>query len=173
MAGWMQTEFGRGDDSARVGAESASHFDAMIGSKSLSSLIPVLRAQICAAQGKYEEALSLYEANLKTAVREGMGRLQADLMADQAWCRVHLDQREQSRVDAAEAEAHIDSRGSLDDRAMAHGRLAQVFAMLGEADRAAVHRDLALTAFSGHKAYQEEILRLLEARAETRSARSS
>ena len=169
MTGWMQAEAGRDEGHALLGAESVANFDAMIGSKSLSALVPVLRAQICVAQGQFEEALALYEANLEAAIREGMGRLQADLIADQAWCRLNLNQVERSRADAVVAEAHIDPRGYLDDRAMAHGRLAQVFSMLGEFDRAAFHKDSALAAFAGHEAHQLEILQLLQECTETRS----
>ncbi len=169
MTGWMQREAGRDEGHALLAAESVANFDAMIGSKSLGALVPVLRAQICAAQGRFEEALAFYEANLETALREGMGRLQADLIADQAWCRVNLGQAERSLADALVAEAHINPQGYLDDRAMAHGRLTQVFARLGDIDRAARHRDSALAAFAGHEAHQLEILRLLQECAETRS----
>lgn len=169
MTGWLQTESGVDEGHALLGAESVANFDAMIGSTSLSALVPVLRAQICAAEGRFGEALAFYEASLETAVREGMGRLQADLVADQAWCRVNLGQTERSLADAMVAEAHIDPRGYLDDRAMAHGRLAQVFARLGDIDRATRHRDSALAAFAGHEAHQSEILRLLQECAETRS----
>ena len=168
VQGWMQSESARDDGYALLGAESVGNFDLMIGSTSLSALIPVLRAQIHAARGQYDKALALYEVNLNQAVRDGMGRLHADLTADQAWCRVNLGQTKESREDAIAAEALIDANGHFDDRAMAHGRLAQVFSALGDADRAAHHKGAALEAFAGHEALKAEILRLLSESTETR-----
>jgi len=133
----------------------------MIGVKGLSSLLPVLRAQIRVALGEFGDALGLLEVNLEAAVREGMGRLKADLMADIAWCRVNLGQSEAAKRDAVAAEALIDPAGQFDDRAMAHGRLAQVFAALGEVDDAARHKRLALDAFTEHEALKTDMLRLL------------
>ena len=170
VSGWMRSESACDDGHALLGAQSAASFDTMIGLTSLRGLIPVLRAQIHVARGQYGDALALYEANLNQAVRDGMRRLQADLTADQAWCRVNLGQTRQAKEDAMTAEALIDTDGQFDDRAMAHGRLAQVFAALGEADRAARHKALALEAFSGHDALRVEILRMLAESPQTRSA---
>ena len=168
VRGWTQSESARDEGHALLGAESVASFDSMIGSTSLSALIPVLRAQIYTARGQYGNALALYEINLNPAVQDGMARLHSDLMADQAWCRINLGQTKEARQDAIAAEALVDPKGQFDDRAMAHGRLAQVFAILGNAEKAAHHKDSALKAFAGHDALRSKILQLLDDSPETR-----
>jgi tetratricopeptide (TPR) repeat protein len=172
VKGWMESESVRDESHALLGAESVASFDSMIGSTSLSALIPVLRAQIYTARGQYDDALALYEINLDPAIRDGMARLHADLLADQAWCRMNLGQTKEAREDAIAAETLIDSNGQFDDRAMAHGRLAQVFAALGDAERVVHHKDSALEAFAGHDAMRAEILKLLGESPETRLGES-
>jgi tetratricopeptide (TPR) repeat protein len=167
VEGWKQSQSMLDRGHALLGAQSAANFDSMIGVASLQSLIPILRAQVYAARGQFGEALSLYETNLGAAVEEGMGRLHADLLADRAWCCANLGLLRDAQAGAVAAEALIDSNGQFDDRAMAHGRLAQVFAILREEEKAEIHRTLAAAAFAGHEALQTEILRLLEGKAET------
>ena len=172
IKGWMQSECVRDEGYALLGADSVATFDSMIGATNLGALIPVLRAEIYTARGQYDNALALYEVNLNLAVQNGMARLHADLMADQAWCRINLGQTEKAQEDAVLAEELIDSNGQFDDRAMAHGRLAQVFSVLGEEPKATYHRNLALKAFAGHDAIRKKILELLEESSETRKEQS-
>jgi len=86
---------------------------------------------------------------------------------------VNLGQLADARADAVAAESLIDPAGQFDDRAMAHGRLAQVLDALGDLEGAAVHKGLALAAFEGHEALKIEILRLLHASDETRFSPNS
>lgn len=146
---------------ALLSANSTGNFDLLIGSESLPALVPILRAQILAACGQYSEALQIFDSQLDSAVQEGMGRLQADLLADKAWCRVQVGQVEEALSDALAAEANIDPTGQFDDRALAHGRLAQVFQKTGDFVRAQCHLDLYAQAWKGHVTLQSQILYLL------------
>ena len=141
-----------------LGAESAGDFDARIGSVSLRTLVPILRAQILAARGRPKEALDLYQANLSVALTQGMMRLQADLLADRGWCRLQMGQEIEARRDALAAEASIDPIGQFDDRALAHSRLAQLFAGLGDERSSMRHLDLAGRAWAGHNVFQVRML---------------
>jgi hypothetical protein len=152
----------RDETYALLSADSVANFDWMIGSSSLGSLVPVLRAQILTARGEYAEALALYELHLVEAICEGMGRLQADMLADQAWCRLQLGQAKLAWSDALAAEACIDAHGHFDDRAIAHDRLAQVFAACGDSNKASLHTRLCAEAWSGHASFQQQILDALE-----------
>jgi hypothetical protein len=58
-------------------------------------------------------------------------------LADMAWCRVNLKQLDAARLDALEAQRHLDLDGNCDDRAPGFSRLAKVFALLGEHEAAA------------------------------------
>ncbi|MEP7100922.1 MAG: hypothetical protein ABI781_10455, partial [Burkholderiales bacterium] len=146
---------------ALLGADSTANFDSLIGSKSLRALVPILRAQILTVRKQYSEALGIFEVELQAAVRDGMGRLEADLLADQAWCRLQCGQRESALRDALLAETSINPTGHFDDRALAYGRLAQTFDALNQFDRAERTRRLAAVAWSGHVILQAEIVQIL------------
>jgi tetratricopeptide (TPR) repeat protein len=159
---FKSNEISRDGGQILLSAESVANFDLLIGSTSLQSLVPVLQAQILTAQGQYEKAASIFEKNTASALSQGMSRLEADLIADRAWCRFHLGQTESALEDALYAESSIDPTGHFDDRAMAHNRLSQVFTALGKVEQARKHEDLAASAWAGHTALQRKILELLE-----------
>jgi tetratricopeptide (TPR) repeat protein len=146
---------------ALLGVESTKNFDLLIGSTSLVALVPMLRAQVLTVRGQYTAALALFETEMTPALQSGMTRLHADLLADQAWCYVKLQQHEPALRLAKAAEANIDHNGQFDDRAIAHGRLAQTFSILGLPGEASQNRELAERAWASHMLLQVEIVRSL------------
>lgn len=152
---------------ALVSVESTLQFDSLIGTTSLDALAPVLRAQILAAKGHFQEALVTYDEFLTPAIQQGMNRLHANFLADQAWCRLNLGQSQAARSDALTAESLIDSHGQFDDRAPAHSRLAQVFAALGDSASATRHDGLAKEAWKGHEGLQQYVVELLNGMADS------
>lgn len=158
----------RTEGHALLAAEAVASFDSLIGSKSLTTLVPVLRAQILTVRKEYGEALAIFEAELIPALKEGMGRLHADLLADQAWCRVNVGQRTAALADAKHAELSIDLEGQFDDRALAYGRLVQVFYALEEPDSAQRNSELAKEAWAAHVSIQREIVDALACFSELR-----
>lgn len=147
---------------ALLSAHSTGNFDILIGSVSLGSLVPLLKAQILSASGKEGEALEIYERHLLPEMGKEMRRLQADLLADMAWCRLRMGQEERARQDAEFAALIIDPFGHFDDRALAHGRLAQVFHALGDYETNDFHRRLALDAWACHSLLQRRIFEALD-----------
>ena len=145
-----------------LGASSVGNFDNLIGAVSLGSLIPLLKAQILSVSGKEREALDIYEIYLLPVVGKEMRRHQADLLADMAWCRLKVGQEERARRDAAVAVLAIDPSGHFDDQAFAHGRLAQIFNVLGDSESCNFHRQLGLDAWAGHSILQRRIFENLE-----------
>ncbi len=120
-----------------LGADSITHYDAAVGGSVLPDLTPVLRAQILTVEGDYEQARVLFEAHLPQTMATGLARWSSSLLADLAWCRVKLGQMEMGLQQACEAESELDGLSDLDDRAATHSRLAQVYAILGDAAAAA------------------------------------
>ena len=149
---------------ALLSAHSTANFDSLIGAVSLGSLIPLLKAQILSVSGKEGEALEIYEQYLLPAMGKEMRRLQADLLADMAWCRLKMGQQERARQDAEFAVLIIDPFGHFDDRALAHGRLAQVFNALGDSEANSFHRQLEFEAWAGHSLLQRRIFETLDRR---------
>ena len=149
-------------DHALMGAESIGHYDAGIGTASLGSLVPMLRAQVLAAQGQWTDAVALFDAHFDAALADGLARMAACLLADRAWCEWHLGKTRKAEALAAAAEQALLEPCDTDDRAMANARLAQVYAALGNPGAAQRHRDASLALYAEHCEQQQRIVALLE-----------
>jgi tetratricopeptide (TPR) repeat protein len=143
---------------ALMAAESTWTFDKLVGATSLDSYVPLLHAQILAIQGKASMALEIYEKHLRVGIEQGLKRLQGALLADQAWCRVQVGQIEIARDDAEAAERYLEPEGNFDDRAPGYSRLAQVFALLGDADAATRNQEAASRMWQRHTQTQEQLV---------------
>ena len=120
---------------ALLSAESAESLDLLAGDTSWSELKPMLKAQIASLHGDADEALALYRRHLPAA-REP-SRLQANLLADKAWCHARLGQRDDA-LQAADASLNsLADDTQIDDRAATHSRLAQAFDILEDARKEA------------------------------------
>ncbi len=142
---------------ALMGAESIGHYDAGIGTASLGSLVPMLRAQVLTAQGRWPEALALFESHLEAARADGLERLLPCLLADRAWCAWQVGHAHEAQALAGAAEQALQQDCDTDDRAMAQARLAQLCRALGDADAAQRHR---AEAEHGHRTHCEQQARI-------------
>lgn len=147
---------------ALMGAESIGHYDAGVGTASLGSLVPMLRAQVLTAQARWPEALDLFETNFEAALGDGLTRLAPCLLADRAWCEWHVGNARKAQALAAAAEQALAQPCDSDDRAMAMARLAQVWAALGDRAAAARHREAAPSEHAAHVQQQRQIAALLD-----------
>jgi hypothetical protein len=147
---------------ALLAAESTWSFDKLIDATSLSSLVPLLHAQILAAEGQPSLALELYEKHLQKGIAQGLTRLQGSLLADQSWCRMQVGQHDAARRDALEAERFLEPEGTSDDRAPGFSRIAQVFKLLGDLAAAERNEKRAAEMWAGHERTQECILVALQ-----------
>jgi len=147
---------------ALMGAESIGHYDAGVGTASLGSLVPMLRAQVLTAQGRWPAALELFENYFDAALGDGLARLAPCLLADRAWCEWHSGHARKAQALAAAAEQALAQPCDTDDRAMATARLAQVYAALGDAPAAARHQGAAQAHIAAHREQQQRIRALLD-----------
>lgn len=148
---------------ARMATESSGHFDDRVGGTALAVLRPILRAQLLVTQARFAEALVLFEAHFADALATGLGRLECSLRADVAWCRVQLAQPTHAREQARAAAAALRPECEVDDVALTHGRLAQVYRQLGDADDAERHGRLAGASWERHVAEQTRMAGVLDA----------
>ena len=144
-----------------LGAESTGHFDQRIGASSLSSLVPILRAHVLVLLDRHAEALALFDQHLDSSLNQGLARVQCSVLAEAAWCRMHAGDKSQAMAEARAVETHIGTCDQPDERAAAHGRLAQLYALGGDPDAAARHRARAEAEWSVHSANQQRLLALL------------
>lgn len=144
-----------------LGAESTGNFDQRIGATSLASLVPILRAHVHALLGQHVEALALFDEHMESALDEGLARIQCAVLAEIAWCRIHAGDKHQAIAEALAAETHIGLCEQPDERAAAHGRLAQLFGLTGDHAAAERHRSQAEADWSTHSANQNRLIALL------------
>jgi hypothetical protein len=147
---------------ALLSAESIGHYDAGIGTASLGSLVPMLRAQVLTAQRRWAEANALFETHFDAAMGEGLKRIAPCLLADRAWCDWHEGRPERARAHAGAAEQALSEPIDIDDRAMALARLAQLHDVLGAAALAAQHREESQRLVAAHREQQQRIAALLD-----------
>lgn len=146
---------------ALIGADSTDNIGEWIGITSLNALVPMLRAVVLSVQGEYQQSLALYEAHWADAKRQGLGRMAANFLADMAWCRWSTGDRPRALQDAALAATTIDPSMHADDRAVAHGRLAQVYRAAGDVGAALQHEGQARDCWRMHQQLQARIVSLL------------
>jgi tetratricopeptide (TPR) repeat protein len=130
--GNVNGQAGGGEHGLLLGADSVQHYDAAVGGSALSELFHILRAQVLVVQGDFKAAQAMFEAHLPQVMTMGLARLGSSLLSDLAWCRVNNGQAEQALQQAQQAEVELDPDCEIDDRALTHARLAQVYAKLGD-----------------------------------------
>lgn len=156
LATVLDEDAGRAEEAlhALAATESSEHFDDRIGGAALPVLQPILRAQLLVTQRRHAEALVLFEAHFADALAQGLGRLECALRADVAWCRSQLGQPQLAREQALAAVAALRPECHVDDLAVAHGRLAQVYGALGEAAQGRHHIQQAREHAARHREQQ-------------------
>jgi hypothetical protein len=132
---------------ALLGVDSIGNFDEAVGGSARADLTPLLRAQLLTVQGEYAAAAVLLTTHLPEALSTGLARVGYSLLADLAWCWANTGEPLRARALADQAAAEVlaedPSYCDLDECAVLHARLAQVYAKLGEHALAARETDAA------------------------------
>jgi len=147
---------------AELGADSIGRFDAGIGTASLASLVPMLRALLMVLRADHAGALALYEEHLDGARRDGLSRLEPCFLADMAWCQVQLGRHDAALASARAVTASVDANCEIDDRAVALQRVAAVFEALRLEPDAERARSRAQADWNTHRDAQAALLRALD-----------
>lgn len=145
-------------------AESAESYDGLVGSISLDTLLPILRAGIHSLQGEHSQALDLYSLHLPLARAQGMERMASWLLADMASCHLRSGQKTAAArlADEAAEQLSVASEMHIDDMAAANSRLAEVFEGVGEKSRAATCRTAAQDGWGRFASMQDSLLTAIE-----------
>lgn len=137
---------------ALLSVESIGNYDDAVGGSAGANLTPLLHAQLLVVQGNFAEAARLLEANLPAASATGLARAGYSLLADLAWCWVNTGELQRARALADQAAVEVLAEDTaycdLDECAVLHARLAQVYAMLGEGALAARETDAATASWA-------------------------
>ncbi len=158
--------FGRADPEqarkALLETESTANYDWGTGVASLSAMVPITRAQLLLALGRFDEAGRLFDDHLDRAVLEGMTERRPRLQADRAWCHLHLGRVAQALADAREAEAGAAAQRDADDRAAALARLARIHRHGGRDGAANALQARAEQALAEYEAEQQQLRTALD-----------
>ena len=146
---------------ARLEAESTTSYDELIGTQSLSTWVPILKAQAASLTGKPTEALRIYESNISVARDQGMERVLSYMRADIAWCHAQVGNFQSAHQNSEDAIANLTAATLVDDKAATHQRLADTFRLLGSLDKATEQDQQAKLAWDEFVKLQQETIHLL------------
>ena len=147
---------------ALMETESTENYDIGIGTLSMALLIPLMKAQLLASDGRYGEALAIFDDVLERDSPENLDRRKACFYADRAWCQIRLNRAELALADVDRACERAGNPADPDDVASMHARIAQVLEHLGHHERAAMHRKDSIKFRRLHLDGQAELLNQLQ-----------
>lgn len=142
----------------RLGIESTSNYEDMIGDIGWIGLRSVLRAQIFSLTGKFQDALSIYKDHNEGDTTH---RMRSNFLADQAWCFAMVGEREMSNSCIARALELLSNNVHADDRAATHSRISAALSVTGDAAGAKKHAVLASVSWSAHQIMQQNAVRII------------
>lgn len=137
--------------SAGMEIESISNLDRGLGVRSLTSMVPMLRAELVSLQRNWRAALDLFNLNLPLASEQGQARLVAKWVSERAWCKVNSGDIAGARIDAEAALERAEEGSELDDLFVLYARTADVFETIGESDRVQPLRAASLRCLASFK----------------------
>lgn len=144
---------------ASMEARSVLNYDAAIGTKSLSSLVPIVRSQLLTVDRQFEAALSVLQEVNQGAVSH---RLQTLVLIEIAWCHANLGQTELAADELRSFGQRDLSDQESDDLAYVHGRVAQAASLLGLPDLEQQHAVMAVSALQAHRQVQASLRSALD-----------
>ncbi len=119
------------DALASVGVHSTLNFDEIVGSTSQPSFTPLMRAQLLSTQGRYSEALELYNIHLDRLNIEAVHGWQQWLFTDHAWCMLHCGEKFSARDEFDRLSRTLSDSDHVDDVGAAFRRISQGYEALG------------------------------------------
>lgn len=163
----LDDAFGRADlaDAQRVllEAESTGNYDAVVGNEQLMAEVPLLRAQLMTVLGRYDEAVSLFDAQLPRARAEGQVNREARFQADAVYAEIRLGRLDEAARRMRIIQPVLPLMDDPDDLAATHARLAFAWEALGRPEQAQTHRAQADAALARHEAEQRRWSAALQA----------
>jgi hypothetical protein len=146
---------------ARMESASSTNYDAAIGVTSLEHLSKLLQGLLLTLEGKFSDALEIFESIDISAV---LPRMQPPMLIDQAWCFLNLGRSTDAWQLAKSSASMADSIKDFDDDDMAYfaGRMALIADRCGQHLDAASYKAKSLAALSKHQSFQEYLLGLMQ-----------
>jgi tetratricopeptide (TPR) repeat protein len=145
---------------AQMETDSVESYDFGIGTLSLKSFVPLLRAQLLTVQRRFEEALSILDAASEES--DYLPRREAQFRAERAWCQVNLGDSVQAELDIEHSRRCLATASDADDLAATHSRVASTLKALGRSESAMEYEQQARLELQRYRTEQAALLALLE-----------
>ncbi|MBN8510469.1 MAG: hypothetical protein J0L57_17895 [Burkholderiales bacterium] len=146
---------------AEMETDSVESYDFGIGTLSLKSFVPLLRAQLLAVKRRFGEAILILDAVDQEP--DFLPRREAQFRAERAWCRANIGDFELARGDIERARQCLAVASDADDLAATHSRVASTLRMLGDLETAEAHERSSREELRLHKEEQDSLLALVGA----------
>lgn len=147
---------------AEMETDSAESYDIGIGTLSLKSFVPLIRAQLLTTQGRFLEAAHILSAVLDHERPDRLARRESEFLAERAWCYVKLGDSKRALADASTAIRFLAESTDFDDIAATYYRTAAVLEALGKEDEAGTYAIAAAAAFKQYQVARAGLLHQLQ-----------
>lgn len=129
--------------SASVCLDSAGSLDVGIGRNRLTSIIPLLRAELHSVQGRWDESIALFDVFLVDSSVQPAARQHPKCLAERGYCKARLGDMSGALTDIEDALKGSAVCCDMDDLYVLHARSAQVFTMGNRMDDSNAHAAIA------------------------------
>lgn len=141
--------------------DSAKSLNMALGIYSLSSMIPIMEAELLVIKHRWSEASEIFSSKIDKFIEEGQSRLLSKLLAQSAWCRANMGEYAEAKMDLSGSMLHIRECSDLDDLAVTYYRTASAHRLVGDLETSTRHEALAREYFGQFENRQAEVLDLL------------
>jgi hypothetical protein len=141
---------------------SVANLDRGIGIDSLTTMVPLLLADIRACEGRWSDALRLFQIHIDHLAEQGQSRLVSRFLAQLAWCKLNSSDVQGAIDDMRSALAHAQDGCDLDDLFVLYERAARLQRALGDEKGAIDHHFAASRCIASFAAQQGVISEMLQ-----------
>jgi hypothetical protein len=142
---------------ASISVDSVANLDLGLGLRHLTSMVPLLRAEVRTVQRKWDEAIGLFDAFLCDKSVEMHNRLRPKYRAQHAYCLARSGDRAAAVKEISAALEDVDACPDFDDLYVLHTRAASVFELASMHDTRQTHMIAAERCLSAFGAFQAEL----------------
>lgn len=142
---------------ASVSVDSIANLDLGLGVRHLTSIVPIMRAEVRTVQRNWDEAIGLFDAFLCDRSIETRDRLMPRFHAQRAYCLVMAGDRAAALAAVQSAVADADACSDFDDLFVLHSRAAKIYGLLGMSEQEQVHGMSADRCLTEYLAFQTEL----------------
>jgi hypothetical protein len=152
---------GRSDENsvmlASLSVDSVANLELGLGFRHLTSMAPLLRAEVRTVQRKWDEAIGLFDAFLCDTSVEMHNRMRPKYRAQRAYCLAMSGDRVAAVKEISAAIEDVDACPDFDDLYVLHTRAASVFESASMHDARQMHMLAAERCLNAFTAYQADL----------------